>query len=203
MTKTRKKTVAAIAAVALMTSAGAAMATQTPGPRAGARGGGWGGGGGHGMCANPGGTTATATFTATERQTLIAMRQEEKLARDVYLTLAEGSSLQVFDRIAVSEQRHMDRVGALLTRYGIPDPVAGMARGEFADPAVTALYNKLVASGSASDAAALAAGVRIERLDIADLTKAIKASTQPDVKRVLTNLRSASRHHLAAFTSLR
>ncbi len=196
ITTTRNRMIAAAAAVALMASAGAAAASQgTPGPPAGAHPGG-------GSCTAATTTAVTGTLTATERATLIRMRQEEKLARDVYLTLAERSTLRVFDRIAVSEQRHMDRVGALLRRYGIADPVAGMARGEFADPGFEALYERLVASGSSGDAAAAAVGVRIERLDIGDLNAAIRTTVRPDVKRVLTNLRTASRHHLAAFTAL-
>lgn len=198
MTAMRSRMIAAAATVALMASAGAAAAYQgVPGPPSGT------GGGGSGACAATATTTtATAPLTARERAILVAMRQEEKLARDVYLTLAQTTDLAVFDRIAVSEQRHMDRVGALLRRYGIPDPVAGMARGEYADPAFEALYDRLVASGSTGDAAAIAAGIRIERLDIGDLNAAIRVVARPDVKRVLVNLRTASRHHLAAFTAL-
>lgn len=196
MTTTRTRMIAAAAAAALLTSGGVAAAYRgSPGPPAG-------GGPGGTACATSAATASTAALSAAERATLIRMRQEEKLARDVYLTLAERSSLSVFDRIAVSEQRHMDRVAALLRRYGVPDPVAGMGRGEFADPAFDALYARLVSAGSGGDAAAAAVGVRIERMDIGDLNGAIRAAGRPDIKRVLENLRTASRHHLAAFTAL-
>ena len=42
------------------------------------------------------------------------MRLEEKLARDVYLTLGETYKQRMFVNIPESEQRHMDAVKALL-----------------------------------------------------------------------------------------
>ena len=45
---------------------------------------------------------------------LIFMREEEKLARDVYLTLYDVWETAVFDNIASSEQTHMDAVLMLI-----------------------------------------------------------------------------------------
>jgi hypothetical protein len=59
----------------------------------------------------------------TERADLLHMREEEKLARDVYLTLYNRWGLVIFRNIARSEQRHMDAIKTLLDRYNIPDPV--------------------------------------------------------------------------------
>ena len=216
----RAKGIAAVTAATLLIGAGAGAAYQGSGrvARAGAAAGDattWSaraGQGPHGGSAGPGsrgrignrdGRRANvAALTATERATLVRMRQEEKLARDVYLQLAQDSSLPALTRIAAAEQRHMDRIGALLERYGLPDPVAGMARGEYADPAFEVLYRDLVARGSTGDSAAVAVGLRIERLDIADLDEALSTAVRPDVVRVLTALRAGSMHHLAAFTAL-
>lgn len=49
-----------------------------------------------------------------EKEGLIEMREEEKLARDVYLTLYNKWKLQIFKNIAESEQTHMDAVKYLL-----------------------------------------------------------------------------------------
>ena len=46
------------------------------------------------------------------------MREEEKLARDVYLDLANHWSIPVFGKIAQAEQRHMDAV----TGFPTPPP---------------------------------------------------------------------------------
>ena len=64
-----------------------------------------------------------------EAAMLVKMRQEEKLARDVYLTLYERWGLAIFNNIANSEQSHMNAIKVLLDRYGIEDPVFNDERG--------------------------------------------------------------------------
>ncbi|NCB02187.1 MAG: DUF2202 domain-containing protein, partial [Spirochaetia bacterium] len=54
---------------------------------------------------------------------ILLMREEEKLARDVYLTLYEKWNLRTFSNIARAEQKHMDAVAYLLSTKGIEDPV--------------------------------------------------------------------------------
>ena len=54
---------------------------------------------------------------------LIQMREEEKLARDVYKTLGAKWGLKILTNIAESEQTHTDAVKALLDRYDLEDPV--------------------------------------------------------------------------------
>jgi hypothetical protein len=71
-------------------------------------------------------------LSPAEQDGLRFMREEEKLARDVYLTLAAQWQSAIFANIAASEQTHMSSILTLLTRYNVPDPVAGMGVGEFA-----------------------------------------------------------------------
>jgi hypothetical protein len=61
------------------------------------------------------------------------MREEEKLARDVYLYLYDIWSTNIFINIANSEQTHTDAVLWLIEKYGLDDPAQGKARGEFTD----------------------------------------------------------------------
>lgn len=129
------------------------------------------------------------------------MRQEEKLARDVYLTLGEKWNLPIFDNISKAESRHMAAVGNLLAKYNLPDPVANDIRGQFADQQFTKMYQDLVASGSQSATDALRVGVRIEELDIADLQADLTAVRQADVRKVYLNLLKGSQQHLRAFTA--
>jgi hypothetical protein len=49
------------------------------------------------------------------------MREEAKLARDVYLTLGEKWNVPVFRNIAQSEARHMSVMKMLVDRYGLQD----------------------------------------------------------------------------------
>jgi hypothetical protein len=147
-------------------------------------------------------TTTTATLTAQQRADLLAMVEEEKLAGDVYAVLADRFDDATLARIAASEDRHADALRRLLDRYGIADPTAGLAVGEFATSEFQVLYDQLVAEGAVSLTAAYDVGEQIERLDIADLTTAIRtAQGRSDLVRVYTNLRTGSTHHLSAFTA--
>ncbi len=130
------------------------------------------------------------------------MRDEERLARDIYTALAaKYAQAAPFVNIARSEQVHFDTMGLLLTRYGVADPSAGKNPGTYADPALQSLYDKLLASGSESLAKAYDVGVAVENLDIADLKTAISQTSQADVKAAFTNLMNGSANHLAAFTA--
>ena len=150
--------------------------------------------------------TPTATVTATADAALAGnlthMRDEERLARDLYTALsAKYSQAAPFVNIARSEQVHYDTMGLLLTRYGVPDPSAGKAAGNYADPALQSLYDTLLASGSESVAKAYDAGIAVETVDIADLKAAIEKTTQADAEAAFANLMNGSENHLAAFTA--
>lgn len=138
-----------------------------------------------------------ATLTAEEEAGLIWMREEEKLALDVYAALYDQWQVPIFTNIADAEQTHTDAVKALLDRYAIADPSVGTTPGTFTDPDIQALYTTLVAQGSTSLVAALTVGATIEDLDIADLQA--RATTTPDIALVYANLEKGSRNHLRAF----
>ena len=144
-------------------------------------------------------TLPTGTLTAAQKSAVAAMADEEKLAHDLYLQLASRYPATVqFARIAQAESRHLEAVRAVLSRYGSADPTAGLAAGVFASTSMQSLYDSLLA-GATSSSSALAAGVTVEKADIADLTSALSGVTAPDVVSVLTHLRTASQHHLTAF----
>ena len=134
-----------------------------------------------------------------EKEGLIEMREEEKLARDVYLTLYNKWKLQIFKNIAESEQTHTDSVKYLLDRYGIPDLVKSDEIGKFSNPKFEQLYKDLVEKGSKSEVDALMVGATIEDLDIADLEHWLSKTDNEDIKFVYENLMKGSRNHLRAF----
>ena len=139
-------------------------------------------------------------LTAAEQAGLLYMREEEKLAHDVYVTLGEKWNLPVFQNIPQSEQTHMNAVKLLLDRYGLPDPATDKAVGVFTDAKLQGLYNDLVAKGSQSLAAALTVGATIEDLDIVDLQTHLAQTDKADIQLVYENLMKGSRNHLRAFT---
>jgi hypothetical protein len=139
-----------------------------------------------------------ATLTQAEIDGLVHMREEEKLAHDVYVALADAWGSRVFENIARSETVHADAVKTLLDRYGIADPAAGMAAGSFTDPGLQQLYDELVARGRTSLTEAFTVGALIEDLDIADLRE--RSTATPDLAVVYADLESGSENHLRAFT---
>ena len=128
------------------------------------------------------------------------MRLEEKLARDVYLTLGKTYNQKTFVKIPESEQRHMDAVKVLLDKYEIADPVADNEIGSFTNVDFTKLYDDLVEKGQTSFKDAMLVGKEIEEMDIKDLVERIEQTDNPDIKSVYENLKRGSENHLRAFT---
>ncbi len=137
-----------------------------------------------------------------EAAAITFLREEEKLARDVYLVLSLTWDLPVFSQIARSEQRHMDLVAVLMNRYDLPDPVIDDQVGRFSDPDLAALYAQLVAVGEQSLVAAVTVGATVEDLDLADLDALLRESNDLDVDLVAYNLAAGSRNHLRAFVGV-
>ncbi len=141
---------------------------------------------------------ATRPTTAQKLQ-LQYIVEEEKLARDVYLYLAENVTSSKFANIARSEQSHMDQIAAILKTYNYFNPTTTRAPGVFRDKSLQALYNTLITQGSVDVAAAFQVGRDIENLDIKDLQVMLKSKMPADMKLALDNLLKGSYNHLAAF----
>ncbi|MCB9419080.1 MAG: DUF2202 domain-containing protein [Ardenticatenaceae bacterium] len=141
------------------------------------------------------------SLSDSEIADLLFMREEEKLAHDVYIALYSIWGMNLFQNIAASEQTHTDSVLALLNTYGLTDPVGSNPAGVFVNADLQALYDQLVASGSQSLADALRVGAAIEEIDILDLDKAIAETGQADIVQVYQSLRAGSENHLRAFVS--
>ena len=147
--------------------------------------------------------TSSAQLSDGDRENLIFMREEEKLARDVYIVLGEKWGLGPFLNIQESEARHMDMVKGLLDTYGIDDPIAETDDqvGVFVNQDLQGLYDQLVEQGLQSAVEALKVGALIEETDIRDLGDAILQTSRNDIRNVLGQLQDASGNHLRAFVS--
>ncbi|MCK4901592.1 MAG: DUF2202 domain-containing protein [Anaerolineales bacterium] len=144
---------------------------------------------------------ANGELSEAEAAGLIFMREEEKLARDVYITLYDQWGLPLFQNISKSEQTHTDAVKALLDNYGLDDPMLGNEVGVFSNPELQALYDQLVIQGNQSLIEALKVGVAIEEIDILDLEERLAQTDKADIQRVYENLLNGSYNHLRAFVS--
>jgi hypothetical protein len=136
-----------------------------------------------------------------EKEGLLFMREEEKLARDVYSMLHDKWGLTIFANISQSEQTHTEAVRTLLVKYDIVDPVSDDSVGKFVNTDLAKLYTDLIAEGQKSAVDALKVGALIEDLDIKDLQESIAKTDNDDIKLVYENLMKGSRNHLRSFIS--
>lgn len=135
-----------------------------------------------------------------EVATLNFVREEELLARDVYVALYDKYNVPVFNNISKSEQLHTSMILALLQKYNLPDPAADHQPGVFTDEAIQDYYNQLVEQGNLSLNDAIIVGETIEDLDIADLINHLENDVDnEDITAVFTQLYKGSRNHMRAF----
>ncbi len=138
-------------------------------------------------------------LSAAEQAAVLYLREEEKLARDVYLTLAERWQLPIFANIARAEQQHMDLVYWVIDSQGLIDPITDDTVGAFLDPDLDDLYDTFTVAGEESLVAALTVGAAIEDMDLADLYILLGITDNDQVQIVAYNLAKGSRNHLRAF----
>ena len=140
-------------------------------------------------------------LSAAEIDDLLFMREEEKLARDVYMALGDVWTVPIFDNIAAAESQHMDALLQLIDKYELTDPVGNNPPGVFENSDLQTLYSELVVHGSNSVVDAHVVGAKIEELDIFDLRVAVADANHADVINVYENLMRGSRNHLRAFAT--
>lgn len=152
-------------------------------------------GGGTGTCTLP----PMGDLTEDQKADLAFWAEEEKMAHDLYVEFGQLYDSGPFERIARSESKHLDAVRMLLERYGLDDPTEGTDPGEFTDAHIAALYEDLLAQGTASLEGAMEAGQAVENDDLEVLGAMAEEVTAPDVSNVLSKQITASERHLAAF----
>lgn len=138
------------------------------------------------------------TLTQEQKDALTFMYQEEKVARDAYITLNDKWDVRVFANISKSEQKHMDAVKSLLIKYNIEVPVLDDTIGVFENEELQSLYDELVEKGLTSLNDAYEVAVTIEETDIADLEERMENASS-DAQKVFSNLLRGSNNHLQAF----
>lgn len=135
----------------------------------------------------------------SEADGILYMREEEKLARDVYWAFRDRYGLAVFENIAEAEETHMSSVKVLIDKYELEDPI--LEAGKFANSDLQALYDDLVEQGNSSVEEALRVGAVIEETDIQDLLDRLAETDNEDIKMVYGSLMRGSRNHLRAFVN--
>jgi hypothetical protein len=147
-------------------------------------------------------TTVTVTpssLDANEIAALRYLREEEKLAHDVYVALFSRWSTRVFSQIAESETQHTEAVLGQIKLHGLDDPAAGKAAGQFEDAFLQSLYDELIRRGAVSQVEALKVACLIEETDIKDLRDKMALTDEPGILSVYQNLLCGSYNHLQSF----
>jgi len=142
----------------------------------------------------------SGTLNDEEVAGLMEMREEEKLAREVYRAFYAKYNYRVFGNISKSENAHASAVLYLINGFGLTDPTP-VADTEFANSLFTEMFAQCILSGSASLVEALKTGALIEETDINDLQNHLIITENTNVKRVYTNLLKASKFHLKVFSN--
>ncbi len=137
-------------------------------------------------------------LSAEEIQGLLYMREEEKLARDVYLYAYDLWGFQIFDKISQSEQFHTDMVGILIEKYNLTDPYVSTP-GVYKNETIQKLYYNLTSRVKQSSTEALIVGANIEELDIVDIQTWLNKTDNQDIQYVYNMLINGSENHLRAF----
>lgn len=190
---TTRRITATFAGLALVASAAFAQ------PGGNGNGGNGNGGGGSGGLGSYIASLPLETLDAQELADLTFMREEEKVARDVYRVLHQAWGTPVFANIAASEQEHMDLTLLIFNRYGLADPLVSDATGDFSNPLLASVYQRLITLGQLSPMHGMLVGALIEDFDIFDLRAALLRTDNRDFRTVLQNLRRGSRNHMRAF----
>jgi len=144
-------------------------------------------------------TLSFSDLSTAEFDSLYYMREEEKLARDVYLALYDIWADDIFSNIAASEQTHTDAVKALIEKYQLIDPAADNPPGVFTNPKFTVIYDAYLKLGSQNRLSAITVGVTIEELDIMDIARWLQDVQRTDIRDVYESLMCGSRNHLRSY----
>lgn len=146
----------------------------------------------------------SVALTADEAAGLTYMREEEELARDLYMGIFNNKGLIVFDNISTkSETKHALKMLDGLNAFGLPDSSTGQP-DTYNNTELQALYDQLIlgATGATSDnLAAYKIGALVEEVDILDINghKALVQSEHTGIIAAYDNLLCGSRNHLRAF----
>jgi hypothetical protein len=139
-----------------------------------------------------------------ETESILLMREEEKMARDAYIVFYQQWPQPIFNNISKAEQTHMDGVLLLVNKYSLTDPVGTNPVGTYINTDIQTLYNAFIAQGNISYTEALKAGAAIEEVDIRDLQNMLNEDdiNNQDIELVFSNLLKGSRNHLRSFVKV-
>jgi hypothetical protein len=139
---------------------------------------------------------STAELTADEIEFLYAVREDEKVARDLYAAFFEKYKLKAFENLSKAEINHIRAVELLMDYYEIEYPEAG-DYGKFTDPARQQLYDSLLLKGETA-LEAFKVMAQLEEDNIVSYLKVLEDIDNDNIGIVIENLERASENHFKA-----
>ncbi len=140
---------------------------------------------------------ATESLTADEIEFLYAVREDEKLSRDLNSAFSSlYPTSRQFANLAVAETNHITTIERLLTYYEIEFPPLTKA-GIFNDETRQAEYNKLLSQGKTLvDAYKVIA--LLEEENIVAYQNVLPSITNQNIKLIMSNMLKSSTNHFKA-----
>ncbi|MDD2425522.1 MAG: DUF2202 domain-containing protein [Bacteroidales bacterium] len=139
---------------------------------------------------------STAQLNSDEIEFLYAVREDEKVARDLYNAFFEKFKLKAFENISKAEENHIRAVQLLMDYYEIEYPEMG-EYGKFADPARQQLYDSLLIKGETA-LEAFKVMAQIEEHNIVSYLEVLEDVDNGNIKILIENLEKASENHFKA-----
>lgn len=117
----------------------------------------------------------------------------------IYIEMYSSHGAYIFNRISESEQRHLDAVAKLVSKYALDDTVLHNGPGIYTNTFIQEEYDLLLEAGRLNLTSALGVGVEIELMDIGDIERMLTETDKIDIQRILSNLLKGSYRHLDSF----
>ena len=139
---------------------------------------------------------STADLTADEIEFIYAVREDEKVARDLYFSFFGTFGLKPFENIGKAEDNHIKATEKLFDYYEIDYPALS-ENGKFENAIRQKLYDSLLLKGT-PELEAFKVMALLEETNIAEYGEVLKTIVNPNIKIVIENLAKASVNHFKA-----
>lgn len=146
---------------------------------------------------------STSVLTEEQKDMLFFIYQEEKVARDVYITLGKiYNSEKTFRLMQITEQRHLDCTRELCEFYGVDtSSVDESDIGAFESPVLKMLYDAYTEKGKSSFRDALEITEFIGASDV-DMLEHASIGMPSDVVSVYEKLKKGHMNHPNTYESV-
>jgi len=132
---------------------------------------------------------------------LLKMYEEEKLARDVYVSFYNKYNIEFFKNTSQAQQIQMNQIACLLKHYNLKYK-ATEREGIFNDLNIQQHYFDFKEQGDISVSDAIKASATIEDLNLFDLGEYMSFTKNPAILAIFKHLSCGAKNHLRNFVNV-